>query len=328
MTNLKKVGLSALAGSLVAFSAQAGELAVSGGAKLSYTADTGAQDTENDGNRFGMQRLVSFTGSGEMDNGWNVSLAHNLAMADSPTASTSTLAIDMGSMGTLTYGQGSFNMGIAKYDDVMPTADEEVSNGISTDNEESGTAYEVNGGGNGFNYNYSSGMFTVDLGVSPGGTDAEQDDGANGGSDGAGSDTSIAVKVAPMDGLTLYAGTGNQISGNNSDDHDTYAITYAFGPITAGYQKSEIDFEAAATEDAERTQFGVAFAVNDNLSISYGEITVDFDGTKLDEEMEGISVGYSMGGMTIKAHNNEGKNMDGTADNTSEHTEIAVSFAF
>ena len=154
-----------------------------------------------------MQRLVSFHRSVVK---WimvgHVSLAHNLAMADTPTASTSTLAIDMGSMGTLTYGQGSGGSTwvLLTIDDVMPTADEEVRDGISTDGGEGGTAYEVNGGGNGFNYNYSSGMVYFRLvGVSPGGTDAEQDDGANGGSDGAGSDTSIAVKVAPMDGLTL-----------------------------------------------------------------------------------------------------------------------------
>ena len=42
MTNLKKIGLTALAGSLVATSAFAGSLSVSGGAKMSYTADTGA----------------------------------------------------------------------------------------------------------------------------------------------------------------------------------------------------------------------------------------------------------------------------------------------
>jgi hypothetical protein len=36
MNNLKKVGLTALAGSLVAVSAQAGEMAVTGSANVSY----------------------------------------------------------------------------------------------------------------------------------------------------------------------------------------------------------------------------------------------------------------------------------------------------
>ena len=41
-----------------------------------------------------------------------------------------------------------------------------------------------------------------------------------------------------------------------------------------------------------------------------------------------MSIAYSMGGVSIKAHNNEGKGMGGTANNASEHTEISVSFAF
>ena len=42
MTNLKKLGLTALAGSLVATSAYAGSLDVTGSAKASYTSDGAA----------------------------------------------------------------------------------------------------------------------------------------------------------------------------------------------------------------------------------------------------------------------------------------------
>jgi len=65
MDNIKKIGLSALAGSLVAVSAaNAGELSVSGGAKFGYAASDGNEDLETDGNRFGMQKSISFSGSG------------------------------------------------------------------------------------------------------------------------------------------------------------------------------------------------------------------------------------------------------------------------
>ena len=37
----------------------------------------------------------------------------------------------MGSMGTLGYGQDSYQVGISKIDDIIPTAEEEVSNGLS-----------------------------------------------------------------------------------------------------------------------------------------------------------------------------------------------------
>ena len=45
--NIKKVGLTALAGSLVATSAIAGELTLSGGAKLSYVTKGGTLETTN-----------------------------------------------------------------------------------------------------------------------------------------------------------------------------------------------------------------------------------------------------------------------------------------
>jgi hypothetical protein len=48
----------------------------------------------------------------------------------------------------------------------------------------------------------------------------------------------------------------------------------------------------------------------------------------VDEEITGMSLGYSMGGMTLNAHHNKGENMGGSRLNESEHTEISLSFAF
>ena len=145
MDNLKKVGLSALAGSLVAFSAQAGELSVSGGAKITYTADTGNEDVAHDGNRFGLQKSVSFTGSGELDNGHTVSLAQVIATTGSLTSTV--LTYDMGDMGKLVYQEDSGDLGIGKIDDVMPTADEVTINGIDTEGSSNETLVgKVDGG--------------------------------------------------------------------------------------------------------------------------------------------------------------------------------------
>jgi hypothetical protein len=77
----------------------------------------------------------------------------------------------------------------------------------------------------------------------------------------------------------------------------------------------------------KNTKYGIAFNVNDNLSLSYGEGTTEETGN-VDEDVEGFSVAYSMGGMTLKAHKNTGKNLGNTANQESEHTEIALSFAF
>ena len=72
MNKLTKVGVSALCGSLAAVSAaNAGEMTASGTIDLSWIS----LDDETTGNPIGMGSNVSFTGSGELDNGWGVKLA-------------------------------------------------------------------------------------------------------------------------------------------------------------------------------------------------------------------------------------------------------------
>ena len=339
MTNLKKIGVSALAGSLVAMSAAvAGELSVSGGAKISYTNKGGTEDAQVTGKGFGMQENIAFNGSGELDNGFVVSLGH-VVHSDAAGSSTTVITVDMGDMGVLKYQQGTGNIGFAKIDDVMPTAEEEVSNGLSiaaadsaTGAAEFGQKYEADMGGNGFDYAYSvDGLGSINFGYSPGNVDTLTDDGATTGA-GANKDSGKSVHVvldSLVDGLTVYAGTGQ----DGSNDVDVAALVYAAGPITVGYQYTEIDREAAnaaSAADSERTQASIAFAINDNLSVSYGVIETELDGAAnpVDEEIKGMSLGYSMGGITLNAHHNKGEDMGGSTANESEHTEISLSLAF
>ena len=335
MNAWKKVGLTALAGSMVALSAQAGEMAVGGYAKLTYTGDTGKQDNETDGNRFGMQQFIDVTGSGELDNGFKFTLYHSGSFTDDTSGSsdvngmsTSYLSLDMGAMGTIKFNQQTGNLGIDIIDDMMPTADEEITNGLTTSGSATPTG-QASHGKDGFNYtnSFSDGQITAHIGYTPkgGGT---QDDGANGGT-GSNSDTSWAViaKPAMVDGLEFGFGMGDIGTATSEDEHDTAYVKYAYGPVTVGYQVSNIDYNATGTADEENTKFGIAFNVNDNLSLSYGEGTTTETGA-VDEDVEGFSIAYSMGGMTLKAHKNTGKNLGNTANQESEHTEIALSFAF
>jgi len=317
MKTWKKVGVTALAGSMVAFSAQAVDVSVGASMKMTYTADTGTGDNGVDGGRWGMSKAVQLAGSGEMDNGWTVSLTNSNLQG-----SHASLSVDMGDAGTIKYQNVSGGLGIGTIDDMMPTADEEVWNGLET-----AATGLVGAGNNGFQYSNTISGATFIASYAPDG-DTAQGDGANG-STGAGSDTSFVVKFTPIDGLNVGAGFGSIGTANVAvdDDHDTMYATYAVGSFTIGLQQSNIDYGAAGGNDEESTSVGISFAVNDDLSISYGRHETD-DTTAVDEEVEGISVGYSMGGMTIKAHNNKGDNLSNAAANDSEHTEIAISWAF
>ena len=75
MNNLKKLGLTALAGSLAAVSANAGEMSVSGSFNATYVTVDGNTGTpaSDHGIGLGNDKDVTFSGSGELDNGWTFS---------------------------------------------------------------------------------------------------------------------------------------------------------------------------------------------------------------------------------------------------------------
>ena len=346
MTNLKKVGLTALAGSLVAVSAHAGSLSVSGGAELSYTAQshngTGAASTTNaNGSRFGIEKYVSFNGSGELDNGHTVSVFHGGPFGGS---SSSTLTYDMGDMGTLTYVSATLSVGLKKIDNLMPSAYEEPFDGIDFTAEAAGSGVKgiVGALGSGFNYNTSLGMATIDIGYNPAGSNAEVDDGGVSGDASNAhvastpSSTSIAIQASPMDGLSVFGGVGDYGADSTTEeyenDHSTFGLKYTMGAVTLGLQRSEIDDgqNGSVSNDTEADMFGIAFAVNENLSVSYGYEETEVGVGNTDQELTGIAVGYSAGGMSIKAQRNEGDRAvsTGSASEEYERTEILVGFAF
>jgi len=104
-------------------------------------------------------------------------------------------------------------------------------------------------------------------------------------------------------------------------------IKYAYGSFTVGYQNSEYDAPTAATSD-ESTAWGVSYAVNDSLSLSYNEHTVDIGGSSTDQEADGYSVSYTMGGITVAGHKNEMSAVNGVSGTDDEGYEVSLSFAF
>ena len=316
MNNFKKIGLTALAGSLIATTAMAGSLSVSGGAKASFTTKGGTSDPVT-GNNWGMQKAMTFAGGGELDNGHSIALTH--VMTAKGAQSSSLLTYDMGDAGKIMFTEAAGGLGIAGIDDLMPTADEEVWNGLG------GTKNGyVSQASSGFEYTNTT-IDGVKVEIGYGTSQAPSDDGGTAGAGSLRSSESIAIQYTGIEGAKIFFGTGTVGESATTDtDVDTMGATYSMGAATVGVQMSTVDTAAAAEE--ENTAYSISFAVNDDLSVSYGESTVEVSGS-VDQEIKGISIGYSMGGLTLKAHANEGDNIGNTANNY-EHTEIAVSFAF
>ena len=207
MNKITKVGITALAGSLVTLSAAvAGALDVSGGARLSYITSDGTSDTANEGSRFGMQHTMYFNGSGEMDNGWNVSLVHSL-QSDATAGTTSALTVDMGALGALRYNQnGSDIVGISGVNDIIPTAFEQYDNGLSP-----ALSGEANIGFTGFDYSIEAmDGVKVGLGYSPSNDSTRVDDGTTSGDGGTESGQSIDVDINLIDGLRVVLATAQE----------------------------------------------------------------------------------------------------------------------
>ena len=326
MNKITKVGITALAGSLVTLSAAvAGALDVSGGARLSYITSDGTSDTANEGSRFGMQHTMYLHGSGEMATGWNVSLVHSLQSA-ATAGTTSALTVDMGALGALRYNQnGSDIVGISGVNDIIPTAFEQYDNGLAPT-----LSGEANIGFTGFDYSIEAmDGVKVGLGYSPSNDSTRVDDGTTSGDGGTESGQSIDVDINLIDGLRVVLAVAEEGDALGSViDQDMYAAVYTYGPVSVGYQNTDRTPDStSAVANTDRTQYSVAFNVNENLSISYGEIEVEVEGQAFDHEMSGIQLAYTMGSMSLRVQQNTGDNMTG-AGTENTRTELELNFAF
>ena len=145
---------------------------------------------------------------------------------------------------------------------------------------------------------------------------------------GVGTDTSLVLVADDLvDGMQIGYGFGTDTaSATVENDVSTAWVKYTAGMATMGIQTSTID---KASADIDRLHASVSLAVNENLSVSYGVSTVDFeDATLSDEESSGISASYTMGGMTLGAVMNKTDSVAGASGTDSSFSEVSVAFAF
>tara|TARA_B100000965_G_C19554832_1_gene741707 strand:- start:69 stop:1016 length:948 start_codon:yes stop_codon:yes gene_type:complete len=315
MTNVKRLGLTALAGSLVATSAYAGALDVSGTAKVTYASQ---DESEVNGNPYSMSTGMGFTGSGDLDNGMTINYTYSMTNA---AFSSSNLKLDMGDSGAIYFGNGDGSTGISAYDDKMPTAGEEVwddldgqANGIATISKTNTFGYSGTFAGLGVSASYNK-----DSGAGTAGSATE------------GSSKSIVLSSSDLvDGMEMGFGIGDKsgTTTNNGTDMQIVYAKYTAGSVTAGAQLTQID-KSAANSDVDRTHIAVSVAVNENLSVSLGQSVVEFEASaKDDQESTGIAVSYTMGSMTVAAFNNTEENTGGTQGTDDSVSEVSVAFAF
>ena len=336
--NIKKIGLSALAGSLAMVSANAVELAVSGSSELTYINE----DRAVTGNPFGFGNEITFTGSGDV----NGMTATYLATIDDGGVSgfaSSSLMIDMGDMGTVGFDQGVGAFGVSTIDDKMPAAYEEswmytgATNGLRA----------AGGTTNVLGYINSFAGYTLNLEINPGSGATTNEasaaaatstsaDAASTGEDTTNSGYNWALTGSPIDGLTAGVGYGKEestLTSTNAEDAEfsTGFVTYAIGGATVGYQRSEGTGGMTGNAANYVEMYGVSFSVNENLAISYNILDNEFANAGTNHVMEettGIGASYTMGSASVRGVLNSTDNVGGTAGTNEEVMEISLMLSF
>ena len=330
MNNFKKIGLTALAASLVSVSANAGAISVSGGASMNASGYTG--EGQNRGATFTMGNQLTFSGSGELDNGLNVSVSFVIDQGDDTSNATGTAPFDSHSvtvssdtLGTLKLmGEGGASTASAisgtAAGNLWDSFDQHtVAAGATTIPDLSQTASP---GDDSFMYTSPELMdgLTATLSWEPQNT-------------GIDSGTGWGVNYAGVDGLSLaYAvadvvGTTTLTSGENTQ----MDISYAYGPVTVSYSLGDHDEKTAdGSGDVEMESFAVTYTVTDELSVTYGQEESDQSSTTTDAEISAISFAYTAGGMTLSGKMTEGENLDYTTDTAADLDAwtLGASFAF
>ena len=323
MNNFKKIGLTALAGSLVATSVYAGEMSVAGSASLRMSNHAGTDG----GKTMAMGNQLTFTGSGEMDNGMNVALSFVLDQGDdapSATASNETavlggspfdshsITISSDAMGSIVFaGEGASS--------AQNTIDTTAAGDI-WDNTFASYTKAGNASAGTKTLTWTLPSMVDGLGV------VASYNGSSAGEEGT---IGYALTYTGVEGLSVSYGVGevgDTTAGTGGREITTYKASYAFGPVTAAMSMNDYDITSASNE--EQSSYKISYTVSDELSVSYGSETHETSGQTTDEEFDQISVSYTSGGLTATVSQTNADNVTGATLTEQSKWNVGLSFAF
>ena len=318
MNNFKKVGLTALASSLVATSVYAGEISVSGSASFTMENYSGTDG----GKTLSMGDQLTFTGGGELDNGMNVAVSFVIDHTDEAgfTNAYDAHSISVGSdaMGTFTFaGEG----GSSAQNTIDGTAA-----GDLWDHSAWGITAATATGGNALTNASNAKTIRWTLPELMDGLGADVSYNASS----AGEEATIgyAFTYSGVEGLSLSYGAGakgDTTAGTGGTEVTTMKASFAFGPVTAAMSIN--DYDNTSKSNQEQTSYNVSYAVSEDLSVSYGQETVEKAGSSTDAEFDKVAVSYTTGGLTLSASKSTADNVNHTASEAN-HWDIGLSFAF
>ena len=309
MNNLKKVGLTALAGALATVSVNAAELSVTGTASINLYQEEG----KDSGNGWTMADVITFSASQELDNGFVVSVKHTL---DDQTVDGRSMTVDMGDNGVFTFAGIDGSSVLGAKDDTTPTVGEEAWDDVT------GATGALGGASSNDMMNYSNSSLidglTLSVAYVPSGSDEEE------------SSVDYGAEYTTDGGLTVGVAMGE----NNADADASIDGSILYGSMvvadsfTIGATISEHDSETA-NADVDFQAYGVSFAASEELSLSVNMSSHDYENATLqDQDALGVSIAYVMGSMTLTANHNTIDNIAGAGADDRSGYNINLAFAF
>ena len=361
MKNIIKSVIVMLSSVSLFTSANAGELSVSGTAKATYNILSGYS---NVGKGLGITNELNFTASGELDNGYTWSYSMELdpnAVSAGTTAAAQSGAENDDTKLTLSTPYGTVGVFISEGGLDVEDAGSQSVYGRPTDiGDPSSTTdnYTIDSYNN-VQYHTPAGLLpfgiSAKIAYAPDLSDVAP--GASGNNSGAVSTqsttfvgenaTEYQVKASPIDGLTIGASyfDRDQQGGATKRDQDAesgaYYFTYANGPVSIGYSQAyraemlaNDAYQTATNADFyDQTNYSIAFAASDDLSVSYERETSEknFVGSgqaSVEQESSAVQLAYTMGGMTIALSHASHDNNGYSTTNNQDQSLIAVTMAF
>ena len=321
--NLKKIGMTALAASLVSTSVFAGEMSVAGSASINM--ENHSSTALSEAKTFSMGNQLTFSGSGELDNGLTVSLSFVLDQNDDSTTAgaaysggpfdSHSVSIGSDAMGTIKFsGEGGASTASAidttaagdMWDNFNSNGGDSVTDSLAGDNSIFYTLPSMVDG-LGLTASYKPQTSTTDSGIGYG------------------------ISYTGVEGLSVsYAMTNIETyAAATTGDQTAWKASYAYGPVTLAASNTEYDVGTLASDDETRS-YKVSYTVSDAISIGYGTEEIKQGGVAIDAEYTGFSASYTAGGMTLSAAVQDGKNIAHTtaAAGQVDFYSLGLSFAF
>jgi hypothetical protein len=347
---------------LISVSAFAGELAVSGSANASYVVNGGF---DNSGKALGISNELMFKASGELDNGytWNYHMELDPNNGGTTDNDDTALTINTNGLGTvgifdsegglsteLSWGIGAVGVG-QDYANTMG----------STGRTSLQMGFDVSSFPN-VQYHMPADLLPFGIqakvGYAPNTSDSDgnsyKNSGVNNPAGVSGQNlTQYQVTAAPIDGLKIgadYASFGGEsgVADMERSGGNVFA-QYAIGNFKVGYMIGATEQGTVSLANGDGTTpdmheynaYGIEFAVNDNLSISYSEEEHDaidkgtiaagnasMTETTTTMDADSYQVAYNIGGATLGLFYINQDNSDFTAGQEEKKTIASISMEF